>query len=56
MDRRQRLGIRARGQSVQLDFQYKGVRCRETLKIPPTKANLNFAQRVSFPVNATVLK
>lgn len=45
MDRRQRLGVRARGQSVQLDFQYKGVRCRETLKIPPTAANLKFARR-----------
>jgi integrase len=45
MDRRQRLGVRARGSSIQLDFQYKGVRCRETLKIRPTAANLRFAQR-----------
>ncbi len=45
MDRRQRLGVRARGRSIQLDFQYRGVRCRETLKIPPTAANLKFTQR-----------
>jgi len=45
MDRRQRLGVRSRGDSIQLDFQYRGVRCRETLKIPPTSANLKFAQR-----------
>ena len=45
MDRRQRLDVRARGQSIQLDFQYKGVRCRETLKIPPTAANLKFGNR-----------
>ena len=45
MDRRQRLGIRARGRSIQLDFQYRGVRCRETLKIVPTSTNLKFAQR-----------
>ena len=45
MDRTQRLGVRARGRSIQLDFQYKGVRCRETLKIPPTASNLKFARR-----------
>ena len=45
MDRRKRLGVRARGQGIQIDFQYKGVRCRETLRIPPTPANLKYAQR-----------
>lgn len=36
-------GIRARGSSIQIDFTYQGVRCRETLKIPPTKTNLKHA-------------
>lgn len=45
MDRRQRPGVRARGQCVQIDFQYRGVRCRESLKILPTTANLKYAQR-----------
>jgi len=33
-----------RGKSIQIDFVYRGVRCRETLKLPSTKANLQFAQ------------
>lgn len=41
MDRGQ--GVRARGKSITIDFYYRGQRCREGLKLPPTKANLNFA-------------
>ncbi|MDC8444632.1 MAG: DUF3596 domain-containing protein, partial [Nitrosomonas sp.] len=37
MDREQR-GITIRGNSAQIAFTYQGVRCRETLPIPPTKA------------------
>ena len=43
MDRRKRIGVRARGSGIQIDFQYRGVRCRETLQLPPTKANLRYA-------------
>lgn len=43
MDRKQ--GIRVRGKSIQIDFYYLGVRCRETLKLEPTKPNLAFAVR-----------
>lgn len=39
-------GIRARGNSIQIDFYYKGVRCRETLKIKPTASNLKQAQHL----------
>lgn len=39
-----RRGIRTRGNSLQLDFYYKGVRCRETLRIPPTRANILYAE------------
>ena len=38
-------GINPRGNSIQIDFYYLGKRCRETLKLEPTKANLTFAQR-----------
>jgi len=41
VDREQ--GVRARGKSITIDFYYRGQRCREGLKLPPTKANLNFA-------------
>lgn len=37
MDSRQR-GITIRGNSAQIAFTYQGVRCRETVPIPPTKA------------------
>ena len=30
-------GIRARGNSIVLDFTYQGQRCRETIKAKPTK-------------------
>ena len=43
MDRKQ--GVSPRGSSIQIDFYYLGKRCRETLKLEPTKANLTFAQR-----------
>jgi len=37
-------GIRLRADSLCIDFSYRGVRCRETLKgLAPTKANIKFA-------------
>jgi len=43
MDRRLD-GVRAKSaSSVEIDFSYQGIRCRETIKLPPTKANLLFA-------------
>ena len=45
MDREQ-VGVRARGvKGIEIDFYYLNQRCRETVKIPPTKANMLFAQR-----------
>ena len=35
-----------RGKSIQLDFYYRGVRCRETLKLAPTARNMKYAQRL----------
>ena len=34
------------GQSIRIVFRYRGVLCRETLKIEPTKANLKYAERL----------
>ena len=31
------------GGHIRISFQYKGIRCKETLKIEPTKTNLKFA-------------
>lgn len=36
-------GVRIRGGSIQVDFRYKGKRCRETLSIHPTDKNLQIA-------------
>ncbi len=42
MGRRQS-GVRRRGKGIQIDFYYRGVRCLETLRMPPTPANMKFA-------------
>ncbi|WXG54479.1 MAG: DUF3596 domain-containing protein [Candidatus Sedimenticola sp. (ex Thyasira tokunagai)] len=37
-------GVRPRGHSIQIDFRYEGVRCRETLKLSPfQKQHVEFA-------------
>lgn len=37
-------GVRPKSaKGIEIDFYFQGMRCRETLKLPPTKANLNFA-------------
>jgi len=38
-------GVKARGNSIQLDFSYQGIRCRETLRTKPTKTALKEAFR-----------
>lgn len=39
-------GVRAKSnKSIEIDFYYQGKRHRETIKLPPTKANLLFAER-----------
>lgn len=38
-------GVRSRGNSILLDFTYQGERCRETLRIKPTKTTLKEASR-----------
>ena len=44
MDRKK--GLRARsGSGIEIDFTYRGRRCRETLKLEPTKPNLLYAAR-----------
>lgn len=44
MDRGQ-TGVRVRGDSIVLDFSYKGQRCRETLRVKPTKTAMKEASR-----------
>jgi len=44
MDRGQ-AGVRPRGNSIVLDFTYMGQRCRETLRVKPTKTAIKEASR-----------
>lgn len=41
---KERRGVEARGGSIRITFTFKGERCRETLRIPPTAKNLQFAE------------
>lgn len=42
MGQRRETGIEERGSSIRLVFQWRGTRCRETINIPPTKANMQY--------------
>jgi integrase len=53
MDRKQ--GIIPRGKSIQIDFYYLGKRCRETLKLEPTKPNLAFAKRLKASIQHEIV-
>jgi integrase len=45
-------GVRATGpRSIQIDFRYKGVRCRERLSLAPTPANLKYAARLKATID-----
>lgn len=52
MDRRK--GIKPRNSSIQIDFYLDGRRCRETLKLPPTKPNLAHAERLKATIRHAI--
>lgn len=39
-------GVEVRGGSIRISFRFQGVRCRETLKLNPTRANLTYAENL----------
>ena len=50
-------GVRAATQrSIEIDFYYKGARCRERLKLPPTTANMKFAGNLKAQVEAEIAR
>ena len=56
---RGRSGVRVRRytsgrEAIQVDFTYRGVRCRETLALEPTKANLRYADRLRTEILARI--
>jgi len=40
------MSVRARKNSIQIDFYYRSVRCRETIPLKPTKANMRYANNL----------
>jgi integrase len=52
-----RSGIRARSaSSVEIDFYYRGVRCRERVKLEPTDRNLKYCQRWKARIEDEIAK
>lgn len=50
-------GVRAASDSsIEIDFYYRGVRCRERLKLPPTPRNLKFAENLLGQVKVEIEK
>jgi integrase len=44
-------GVRTTGaKSIQIDFRYQGIRCRERLRLAPTPANLKYAARLKAAI------
>lgn len=44
-------GIRAVGvEAIQIDFRWKGARCRERIRLPPTARNLRYAARLKATI------
>lgn len=58
---RGRKGVRVRhyasgSEAIQLDFTFRGVRCRETLPLPVTKPNLRYAENLSAEIRAKIAR
>lgn len=47
-------GIEPRGDTIRIHFSYKGIRCRETLKLEPIKSNLKLAAMKLAEVNLRI--
>ena len=47
-------GIEVRGGSIRIVFYWRNRRCRETLKLEPTKANLTYAARLRGEILRTI--
>ena len=54
---RRSAGVRAAtSRSIEIDFYYRGARCRERLKLPPTAANLKFAANLKAQVESEIAR
>src|SRR6266542_1243885 len=50
-------GVRApTARSIEIDFYYRGVRCRERLKLAPTPANQRYASRLRGEIESRIAR
>ena len=50
-------GVRVRtAQSIEIDFYYRGVRCRERLKLAPNTANRRYASRLKTEIESRIAR
>ena len=50
-------GVRAvTKSSIEIDFYYKGVRCRERIKLPPTPRNMRYAENLKGQIENAVAR
>lgn len=50
-------GVRpASKSSIEIDFYYRGVRCKERLKLPPTPRNLRYAENLKGEIENAIAK
>ncbi len=51
-------GVRVRKnkktESLQIAFTFKGIECRETLQMPPTRGNIRYAERLRHEIQAEI--
>lgn len=50
----ERVGVTACVNSIRLSFQYKGVQCRESIKLKPNKANMKYAERMKAEIDRKI--
>lgn len=50
-------GVRAASEtSIEIDFYYKGVRCRERLRLKPTKPNIRYGENLKGEIENKIEK
>src|SRR5690348_16866774 len=48
-------GVRIRSESsIEIDFYYRGVRCRETIKLPPTPRNIAYCAKLKARIELEI--
>ncbi len=47
-------GIKPRGKSIAIAFQYRGMQCRETVKLKPNKTNLRYAANLKAEIDRRI--